>query len=202
MGIFDRFKRNKKEDSNGNQLDLKNPIIKKMVEWIEHPMEFNKKPDTIEIVDKKSLFWPSQQQEDCYLLKYTVDREEYIGFTGPITWSFFDIDITKVSHEELFIMYTGWFIAFYTINSDGYNKSLEGHTEKQTIEELQTHGYSNIQTLQKIYLGENNYYEFLAELDGEKVKLVGMDEEEIEEYPVDTILPYYNYIGLMWDPFN
>ncbi|WP_420572467.1 hypothetical protein [Kordia sp.] len=201
MGLFDRFKKNKKQDSNDNNLDLKNPIIKQMVEWLEHPMEFGKKPDAIEIVDKKSLFWPSQQQEDCYLLKYTFDGDEYIGFTGPTTWSFLGIDFSKVTHEELYLMYTGWFIAFFTSQSEGYDKSMEGNNEAEVIKYLEASGYENVETLQKVYLGERNYYEFSANSDGEKIKLVGIDDET-DEYPADSILPFYHYIGTVWDPMN
>jgi len=48
-------------------LDLNNPIIKKMVDWIEHPMEFGKKPESINIIDERTLFWPSQQKEKCWI---------------------------------------------------------------------------------------------------------------------------------------
>ena len=199
MGLFNRSKKNKADKN--HQLDLSNPIIKKMVDWIEHPMEFGKKPDSIEIVDQRSLFWPSRKNEDCYLLKYTVDDKEYIGFTGPISWSFFFIDLSKVSYEDLYIRYTGWYIAFYTTNADNYDKSLEGSNEKAVIESLQRSGLSEIKTLQKTLMGGDNYYEFSAEKGGQKIKMVGI-ENDMYEYPFDAVLPYFEYIGLSWGPFN
>lgn len=211
MGIFDRFKKNKKETSketskddqawNSNNIDLSDPIIKKMVDWIEHPMEFGRKPDSIEIIDKRTLFWPSQKNEDCFLLKYSVDGKEYIGFTGPITWSFFDIDLSKVSYEDLYVRYTGWFIAFFTINSENYDKSKEGNNEEKVIDSLRKTGLSDIKTLQKAYIGGNNYYEFVADEGGQKLKVVGI-ENEMKEYPIDAVLPYFEYIGIGWDPLN
>jgi len=38
-----------------------------MVDWIEHPMEFGKKPESINIIDERTLFWPSQQKEKCWI---------------------------------------------------------------------------------------------------------------------------------------
>lgn len=207
MGLFDKFKKNKKDtpkdtSAKGNEnLDLSNPIVKKMVDWIEHPMEFGKKPDSIEIINKRTLFWPSQRNEECYLLKFSVDNSEYIGFTGPTTWCFFDIDFSKVSFEELYIRYTGWFIAFFTINSENYDKSLEGTNEEKVIDSLRRTGLSDIKTLQKAFIGGNNYYEFSADKGGQKLKVVGI-ENEMQEYPSDSILPYFEYIGIGWDPLN
>lgn len=207
MGIFDRFK-NKKNDGcisseqeDKVKYDMSNPMIKKMVDWIEHPMEFGKKPDSIKIVDKRTLFWPSYSNEDCYLLEYSVEGKKYIGFTGPTTWSFFDIDLTKLSYEDLYLRYTGWFIAFFTINSENYDKSLEGNNEGNVIESLYRTGLTEIKTLQRAYIGEDNYYEFFATKDGRKIKVVGI-ENDMQEYPIDSILPYYEYIGIAWDPLN
>jgi hypothetical protein len=205
MAIFDRFKKNKKEtpghDQASQNLNLSDPIIKKMVDWIEHPMEFGKKPDAIEIVDKRVLFWPSHKNETCYLLKYVVDNKEYIGFTGPITWSFFDIDLSKVSYDDLYVRYCGWFIAFFTINAENYDQAQEGKNEEKVIDSLHSKGFSDIKTLQKSFIGGNNYYEFIANKDGQKLKVVGI-ENEMQEYPIHAVLPYYEYIGIGWDPLN
>ena len=196
MGLFDRFK---KQPS--GYLDLSNPTIKKMVEWIEHPMEFNKKPDTAIIYDQRELFWPSQKKEICSLVKFTVDGEEYIGFTGPTTWCFIGIDFNKLSVEQLYERYTGWFIAFFTINSDTYDKTLEGTNESKVIEQLHRNGLDEIKVLQKAFIGGNNYYEFSADEGGEQLKVVGV-EGDMQEFPKDYILPFYEYIGIGWNPLD
>ncbi len=56
-------------------LDLSNPIIKKMVEWIEHPLEFGKKPEKIEIANERILFLPNNQKEKCYLLTSVQSKD-------------------------------------------------------------------------------------------------------------------------------
>ncbi len=204
MGIFDRFKKKDEESQSigkSTTLDLNNPVIKKMVEWIEHPMEFGKKPDTAKIVDERVLFWPSQQKESCYLIEFTSDKEYYIGFTGPITWCVIGIDFKKLTFEQLYERYTGWFIAFFTLNSKAYDKSQEGSNEVKVVEQLQKKGLTDITTLQKANIGGNNYYEFLAEKGGEKIKIVGI-ENDLHEYKEEYILPFFGYIGIGWNPLD
>lgn len=196
MGLFDRFKKN----SNTN-LDLNNPMIKKMVEWIEHPMEFNKKPESAIILDQRELFWPSQKKEICALVKFTVDNEDYIGFTGPTTWCFIGIDFKQLSVEQLYERYTGWFIAFFTINSETYQKSLEGTNEKVVINQLYKNGLDEVNTIQKAYIGNENYYEFTADEGGRKIRVVGV-ENDLQEFDMDYILPFYEYIGIGWNPLD
>jgi hypothetical protein len=196
MGLFDRFKKN----SNSN-IDLNNPLIKKMVEWIEHPMEFNKKPETAIILDQRELFWPSQKKEICALIKFTVDNNEYIGFTGPTTWCFIGIDFKKLTIEQLYERYTGWFIAFFTKNSESYQKSLEGTNEKVVFDQLYRNGYDEIRTIENVYLGKDNYYEFIADEGGRKIRVVGV-ENDLNEFEMDYILPFYEYIGIGWNPLD
>jgi hypothetical protein len=193
MGVFDLFK--KKEESN------QNPLITKMLDWIEHPMEFNKKPDSIEIFDERDLSWPTKQPERCALVKFRVDDDEYIGFTGPITWCFIGIDFSKMSIDSLYETYCGWHIEFATINSKDYDDSQVGKTEIEVINKLIIDNYTNIQTLQNTLIGGNNYYEFEAEKNGKKTKVVGT-EKELIEYPIEHILPFYEYIGITWNPLD
>ena len=211
MGIFDWFKKKGKREESDNslerevtsndELDLGNPIIKKMVDWIEHPMEFGKKPDSIKIIDERTLFWPSQQKEKCYLCEYTVDGEKYIGFTGPTTWTFFAVDLAKLTKEEIYLRYTGWFICFFTINSETYDKSQEGLNEEKVKADLMRTGLTELTCNQKAFIGGNTYYEFTAEEGSEKLKVVGT-EGDMHERPLDYVLPYYEYIGIAWDPLN
>jgi|SRR5690554_108261 len=196
MGFFDRFKKN-----NGSDLDLSNLGIKKMVEWIQHPMEFNRKPDNAIVFDERNLFWPTQKSEKCYLIKYTIDNVEYIGFTGPTTWSFIGIDFKKMSIENLYETYCGWYIAFFTSNSKEYEKSKEGLNEKIILEKLKLENYSEINKLENIFIGGNNYYEFSAMKNGIKIKIVGT-EDNFREYSLEHILPFYEYIGIGWNPLE
>lgn len=135
------------------------------------------------------------------MIKFTVDNEEYIGFTGPITWCFIGIEFNKLSIEQLYERYTGWFIAFYTINSESYQKSLEGTNEANVIDKLHRRGFNEIKTIQKAFIGGENYYEFTAQEAGKKVIIVGT-ENDLQEFEIDHILPFYEYIGIGWNPLD
>jgi tetratricopeptide (TPR) repeat protein len=173
-------------------------ITQSMIEWIAHPMEFGKKPDRIEIVDSRDLFCPSKKVEKCYLLKYTVDNKEYIGFiTRAITWSFLQIDFSKLSFDELYLRYMGWFVTFLTINAENYNKNLEGSNQDTIIANLESKGYTDMQVITHICMAEVNYYEFRC-----KDVTVVTNGEEIKEYPTDHILPFYEFVGQIWRPFD
>lgn len=182
-------------------MDLSNLAIKKMVEWIESPMEFNKRPESAMVYDERDLFWPTNKTEHCYLIKYIVDNELYIGFVGPVTWSFIGIDFTKMTIDQLYETYCGWFIVFHTINSSEYTKLKEGFDEVLFNTILIGEGYQEINKLQNAFIGGNNYYEFSVKKDNNKSKIVGTCDNW-ESYPADYILPFYEYIGIGWNPLD
>ena len=196
MGLFDRFKK-----GNNSNIDLSNPSLKKMVDWIEHPMEFNKKPDSAIIFDERVLFWATQEIEHCTLVKFSVDGKEYIGFTGPITWCFLGIDFNKMSIDNLYETYCGWHIAFATLNSNEYDKLKEGNDLEVVKQKLAKDNYADIEKLQNVFLGGQNYYEFSATKNGLKIKIVGV-EDDLQEYKHDYILPFYEFIGIRWNPLD
>jgi hypothetical protein len=196
MGLFGRFKKG----SNSN-IDLSIPSIKRMVDWIQDPAEFNKKPDAAAIFDERNLFWPTQKTEYCVLIKFSVDGQEYIGFTGPITWCFIGVDFNKMSTDNLYETYCGWHIAYVTLNSGEYNKANVGSNLETIMEKLRKDNYTDIRKLQNIFIGGQNYYEFGATRNGDKVIIVGV-EDDLQEYKHDYILPFYEYIGIGWNPLD
>jgi len=200
MSFFDRFKKKQDEISSTN-LDLSNPIIKRVVLWIEDPREFGKSPDEIKILDERLLFWPTGQNEKCFLVEFNVDGKYYIAFAGPIIWCFIGIDFKKLSCEQLYERYAGWYIAFHTLNSKDYDKASEGRNEAVVLSKLKSSGLASIETSQKIFIGGKTYYEFMTQSDGIKSRVVGV-EDDLKKYPIDYVLPFYEYIGIGWDPLN
>ena len=183
-------------------------IIEKMSEWIGHPMEFNKRPEHIEIVAKKKLMWITQEVEECYLLKFTMkdNPTEYIGFTGPITWCFIGIDFSKLSHDELFLRYTGWFLAFCSADSKPEASELKAveETEKKMLEKLKK-SYTNVTISEKTFLGDDYYYSIRCNLTDsakEEVSFFVGPAKDLQPASSGAILPFFTYLGNMWDPFN
>jgi hypothetical protein len=182
-------------------MELSNPAIQKMIKFVESPIEFNKKTESISVCDERDLFWPTNKTEHCYLVKYTVDGDKYIGFTGPVTWSFAGIDFSKMTIDQLYETYCGWFIVFHTINSAEYEKHNEGKDESVIVGQLLINGFSEIKKLQNAFIGGRNYYEFSVTKNEQKFKIVGTIEE-LQQYPYNYILPFYEYIGIGWNPMD
>ena len=176
--------------------------IEEMTQWIESPMEFGKKPTEIHVLDSKKIFWPSKEIEEAFLIKYTMsDGEEYIGFTGPVTWSFFDIDFKSLSKEDLYERYTGWFICFISHNSNSTNKSDLASDKDHMVEKLKALGYQDLIVNQNVLIANENFYEIKAVKEGHIKFVVGSVSQHIE-YDSSTALPLYAFAGEMWNPLN
>jgi hypothetical protein len=185
--------------------------LQEMSSWIEHPLEFNKKPEHIEILSQTRLFWPTQQVEDCFLVKFRMkdDPTEYIGFTGPITWCFFSIDFSALTHEELYLRYTGWYIAFSTRDFEPPAELVEELAEKERkmMNRWKKH-MDNITIEDKLFIGEEYYYVLKGYPKNPVLKTVS-DTPKLEigthknqqYYPIDAILPFFRHMGMIWDPF-
>lgn len=186
-------------------------MIQKMIEWIEHPMEFNCKPDNIEIVDERKLLWLNNQQEDCCLVKFSFkdDPQIYIGFTGPITWCFIGIDFTNCSFEELYLKYTGWYIAFTTkdiIPNEELQASLQ-ESEKKYLKKWSTY-YAKPTIIDKVFIGDEYQYHLQGFFKNTVLKTASETPTNIygnaKRNVVDIkniSLGFYDYLGKMWNPF-
>jgi hypothetical protein len=171
MGLFDFFKKEEKTEK-------KSKPITDMTEWIKHPMEFNKTPESVEIADSKILFTPNQKSEECYLMRFRVDGKEFIGFTGPITWCFFDIDFAGHSFEDLYLKYIGWYV-YFLANHSGKYKELEKESDREPFKKLlEDDGYTKITITQAANIAGGNYYVATATQDWGDEEL---DEEETDE---------------------
>ncbi|RZJ71748.1 hypothetical protein [Flavobacterium sp.] len=174
--------------------------VQQMVDWVSHPLEFGRAPDTVRLLDQKELFWITQHIETCYLVEFTFGDDYYIGFTGPITWCFLAIDFKKLTFRELYERYAGWHIAFSEYNNPKYDKSKQGKDEAKLVARLVKHGYKDIRTIENTYISKQNYYEFAA-LKNDKPVTVVCTNKTASLYENDYILPYFDFIGKIWDPF-
>jgi len=178
-------------------------MLEKMFNWIKHPAEFGKKPDSIELFDKRELYFPNNSNEMCYLYKFHVDGIMYIGFCNSCTtWCFFGIDFTKLTIDELYLRYIGWYIDFFNPNK---YKSFPNKILKSSIYKLNKEGYTDIKLLDSMcVVGVDNlyYYIFQCKKDDKPCKLVGLVGVDMKVYENGSILPFYEFIGLDWNPFD
>jgi hypothetical protein len=184
------------------QSESEKRAIQDMTEWIESPMELNESPTTISIRDSRKIVWPSEEIVAAYLVDFTDSKgEKYVGFTGPITWTFFSINYDKLSNEELYNLYTGWFICFYSSQEENKNDEKSQADQKLMAEKIKQLGYQDFKIEIKIQMAEQTFFEISAKKDGKDKFIVGTINDMVE-YDSYVILPLYKYIGELWDPLN
>ena len=82
-------------------------------EWIAHPSELGNYPDSVEVVDHRTLYWPPTADERMvWLLKYSSSDEDGkprsgIGMVGSITFALFGVT-QSMSVEDIYVEHCAW----------------------------------------------------------------------------------------------
>jgi hypothetical protein len=86
-----------------------------MSDWLQHPQEFGRAPDSIEIYDQRTIHWPpTNDRRPLWLLKYTYEPTDGgepvtgIGMVGSITFSLFGETTSEMTPEELYALHCCW----------------------------------------------------------------------------------------------
>lgn len=181
--------------------DLSHPAVKQMVDWIKNPLQFGQDPDEIMIIDDRDLYWPSQEIKRCYLIAYSVNGDYFIGFAGPTVWTFFNIDYSVLSIEELYLRYLGCYIATFFPRPEG-DRSIATDPELLVFfKHLRTKGYSDVTCTQRKNFKGIVYYEIYGKNALNEVIIIGTSEN-YEATNSMTELPFYERIGKDWEPFD
>ncbi len=95
--------------------EFRSPVARaeaELVSRMAEPAYFGLPPNACELIDQRSLHWPSYDDEiECFLFRFTyhlVDGEmSNIGIVGPLTHCF-TADLTDWSVEDLYAVFAGW----------------------------------------------------------------------------------------------
>lgn len=85
-----------------------------MSQWLEHPAEFGRAPDHLEVYDHRRLFWPPTNDErDIWLFRYRYEDEEGapeegVGMVGSVTFALFGETTAELSPEDIYALHCGW----------------------------------------------------------------------------------------------
>lgn len=88
--------------------------LAEMSQWLEHPSEFGRVPDHLEVYDHRRLFWPPTNDErDVWLLRYRYDDEEGapeegIGMVGSVTFALFGETAPGQPPEDIYALHCVW----------------------------------------------------------------------------------------------
>lgn len=94
--------------------------ISEISSWLSSKLEDGRPPTSAKIVYKKIIPFGETKNTCAFLVEYKrKDNSKSIGFTGPFTWSFANIDLLdyeKIPKKERFQrilnLYFGWYYAF------------------------------------------------------------------------------------------
>jgi hypothetical protein len=85
-----------------------------MSQWLEHPSEFGRAPDQLEVYDHRRLFWPPTKDErDVWLFRYRYDDEEGepeegVGMVGSDTFALFGETTADLPPEDIYALHCVW----------------------------------------------------------------------------------------------
>jgi hypothetical protein len=93
------------------------PLLDAMAEmsqWLEHPSEFGRAPDQLELYDHRRLFWPPTNDErDVWLFRYRYEDEggtpeEGVGMVGSVTFALFGEATAELPPEDIYALHCVW----------------------------------------------------------------------------------------------
>ena len=89
--------------------------IAEMANWLTHPSEMGRPPDSIELFDTRELHWPpTNDTRRLWLVKYTYQKEGDsapdvgVGMVGSVTFALFGEATADLSAEDLYGLHCAW----------------------------------------------------------------------------------------------
>lgn len=87
-----------------------------MCEWLAHPSEFGRAPETIEQVDSRELYWPpTNDVRRVWLFRYGYppnepgeEADSGLGMVGSVTFALFGETTADKSAEEAYALHCAW----------------------------------------------------------------------------------------------
>jgi hypothetical protein len=91
--------------------------------WLSEPDQMGLAPSKLELVDSRTMFWPSYDEPmNCYLFSYSYgsgsNSHSNIGICGPLTYAF-PADLRHLPVDEIYAAFAGW----QTVHEEIYQMS-------------------------------------------------------------------------------
>ncbi|MCA9134880.1 MAG: HEAT repeat domain-containing protein, partial [Planctomycetales bacterium] len=80
--------------------------------WLARPEQFGFPPSGMELVESRSLYWPSfEEPQACYLFRYSYalpnGQLSNMGIAGPLTHAF-QADLANLPIDDIYAAFAGW----------------------------------------------------------------------------------------------
>lgn len=170
-------------------------------EWLQHPNELGESPDEIEVIDRRELKWPLEEEpRTIWLLRYLLkdslglDPDDVgCGLVGSVTWCFFDPDMLRRPPEDVYAFHCCWEMEQAELIQVREAESPELSDElvkllKRPIEEPSL--LASARVASKLQLPSRKFYVAEGKLDGAEGWLLFADSETAwypkSEHPEST----------------
>lgn len=93
--------------------DVREPefaALAEMCNWLKHPNEYGEAPDSIELMDKREIYWPPlKKSRTVRLFSFVYNksrnrpkRDVGVGMVGTMTWAFFDETKPSMKPQDIY----------------------------------------------------------------------------------------------------
>jgi hypothetical protein len=84
--------------------------LSEMAEWLAHPNEMGKPPDSIRVLDTREMFWPpANDRRRLWLIAYDYSGgESGVGMVGSVTFALFGDTKSDLSPEDIYGLHCAW----------------------------------------------------------------------------------------------
>ena len=115
--------------------EAEDPVFRARAEfanWLAHPSELGRPPDSVEVVDHRQLDWPPENTpRDLYLLKYTAKNPDgtvdvNCGLVGSTTFCLFGWQIHRRPPSDAYSIHCAW-----ELECEGLIESVDWHDGQQ-----------------------------------------------------------------------
>ncbi len=123
-----------------------------MASWLAEHEHFGFPPNSLQLVDQRSQFWPSYDDpQDCHLWRFTYNLPNgvysNIGITGPMTHAF-RANLADMSVDDIYAVFAGWLVQhdeIYEIAVSNMNAAQRSETARlekllreKNVEQIET----------------------------------------------------------------
>lgn len=108
-----------------------------LVTWLATAEQFAIPPQSMELVDSRTLYWPGYEEpRDCYLFRfhYELPQGNYqnLGIAGPLAHAF-PHDLTSLTIEDVYSAFAGWHAEhdeIYEVPAEQFNLAQRQEAER------------------------------------------------------------------------
>jgi len=94
--------------------------------WLAHPNELGRAPDSLDVIDHRSLKWPPEfEPKPFWLLRYVAkdlcgldDDDVGLGLVGSITFSLFSCELDQRAPEDAYAVHCCWEMEHHKLYQD------------------------------------------------------------------------------------